>query len=204
MKAKRKNGVLLCCRLTTLSALSRGKLSTPSTVSRWSLSHWPLVAVTVKELRKHCPPAMPVSIKVKALPLNTLGHCRRHAKKFVIELNALMGQEQAIDTLLHEWSHALAWHLVLDKLSKAGVCEKEIFDEISHDETWGCAYSRVYRVSATHILPALEKAEKATQDEKREMEAQIREHRAKHPDGVMPEYDDIPAEVLASIKAKYK
>jgi len=100
-------------------------------------------------LRKLCPPAMPVLVKFSKLPANKLGQCARRRARFVIHLNSELSQNQAIDVLIHEWAHALAWNYSLDKLVKTA--SRELFDEVSHDETWGCAYSRVYRIHTTLV-----------------------------------------------------
>jgi hypothetical protein len=76
----------------------------------------------------------------------------------VIRLNVLLDEDGAVDTLLHEWAHALSWHLVLDRLVKHPDIEQEEFEDACHDEFWGCAYSRVWRAYISHILPSLSDA----------------------------------------------
>ena len=97
-------------------------------------------------LREFCPPAKPVIIRTSWLPRNVLGECHRAPSKFVIRLNNLLRQDQAVETLLHEWAHALAWNFSLDKLARMPGIDPAEFDRSSHDEAWGCAYSRVWRV----------------------------------------------------------
>lgn len=65
-----------------------------------------------------------------------------------------MNEHDAVDTLLHEWAHALSWHLVLDRLSRELDSQAD-FEQASHDELWGCAYSRVWRAYIAKILPSL-------------------------------------------------
>ena len=101
-------------------------------------------------LRKRCPPAMPVLVKFSKLPGDQLGKCARRRTRFVIHLNSEMSQYQAIDVLIHEWAHALAWNYSLDKLVNSA-SSRELFDAVSHDEAWGCAYSRVWRIHTTII-----------------------------------------------------
>jgi Zn-dependent peptidase ImmA (M78 family) len=74
-----------------------------------------------------------------------LGECCRRQRRFVIRLNDQMGENQAIDVLLHEWGHALAWNHLLDRLAKSPDTSPEEFEQASHDEAWGCAYARVWR-----------------------------------------------------------
>ena len=59
-----------------------------------------------------------------------------------------MPENVAVETLLHEWAHALAWNFSLDQLARAPDVDREEFERASHDEAWGCAYSRVWRAYA--------------------------------------------------------
>jgi hypothetical protein len=43
----------------------------------------------------------------------------------------------------------LAWNYNLDRLAKAPDTTDEEFQAASHDEAWGCAYSRVWRAFLT-------------------------------------------------------
>ena len=76
----------------------------------------------------------------------TFGECVRRSERYVIRLNAKMDQNMAIETLCHEWAHALAWNYLLDRLGRDPDVTREEFEAASHDEAWGCAYSRVWRV----------------------------------------------------------
>jgi hypothetical protein len=42
-------------------------------------------------------------------------------------------------------AHALAWNYSLDRLPRTPSIDPAEFDRASHDEAWGCAYSRVWR-----------------------------------------------------------
>ena len=99
-------------------------------------------------LRKQCPAAKPVVVRTAWLPPTTLGECGRRRERFVIRLNRDQSQAQAVETLCHEWAHALAWSYSLDKLARDPRVTKEQFEAAGHDEAWGCAYSRVWRVYA--------------------------------------------------------
>jgi len=79
------------------------------------------------------------------MPGTILGQCGRKKSRFVIRLNNHMRLDEAVETLLHEWAHALAWNFTLDKLSRQPGLDPAEFDRASHDEAWGCAYSRVWR-----------------------------------------------------------
>lgn len=96
-------------------------------------------------LREHCPAAQPVIIRSAWLADETAGECVRRPKRFVIRLNRNLSEAIAVETLLHEWAHALAWNFALDRLAKAPETTAEEFQAAAHDESWGCAYSRVWR-----------------------------------------------------------
>lgn len=120
-------------------------------------SDWTVFRGVLAGLREYCPAAMPVVVRTSRLSDGTLGHCARRNARFVISLNAAMSEHIAIDTLLHEWAHALSWSLVLDRLSRQEALAPGDFQDASHDEAWGCAYSRVWRVYIGRVLPLLEK-----------------------------------------------
>jgi hypothetical protein len=63
----------------------------------------------------------------------------------VVQLNWNLGEPQAVELLCHGWAHALAWNFSLDRLAKTPGINPVEFDRACHDETWGCAYSRVSR-----------------------------------------------------------
>jgi Zn-dependent peptidase ImmA (M78 family) len=88
---------------------------------------------------------MPVVVRTAWLPDTILGQCIRRRQRFVVRLNENMGEPQAVDTLCHEWAHALAWNYSLDRLAKTPGVDPVEFERASHDEAWGCAYSRVWR-----------------------------------------------------------
>ncbi|GDX95576.1 hypothetical protein LBMAG47_12400 [Planctomycetia bacterium] len=88
---------------------------------------------------------MPVVVRASQLSETVLGQCVRRRKRFVVLLNDQMGEPQAVEVLCHEWAHALAWNYSLDRLAKTPGLDPAEFDRASHDEAWGCAYSRVWR-----------------------------------------------------------
>jgi hypothetical protein len=63
----------------------------------------------------------------------------------MVLLNRELKEPQAVEVLCHEWAHALAWNFTVDRLSKTPGLDPVEFDRACHDETWGCAYSRVWR-----------------------------------------------------------
>ena len=98
----------------------------------------------IRILRKECPPAFPVS--VRRLALKDDGFCQKKSDKFIIGIDKTLTEREAIDTLLHEWSHARAWNHLHDAMDE-GEFEKKI-----HDAAWGVAYSEVYRIYEEKLL----------------------------------------------------
>jgi len=106
----------------------------------------------VSRLRELCPTGKPVVIRTAWLPPTTLGECIRRPSRFVIRLNNRLDEQGAIETVLHEWGHALAWNYSLDSLAKQSDVDRDEFERASHDAAWGCAYARVWRTYAVDIL----------------------------------------------------
>lgn len=155
---RRQPGIILCCHRASsssrLEALSYAPTSLIAAGAPRGFAHrpgWNDFREVLAGLRQTCPAAHPVIVRASWLPKNLLGQCVRRDSRFVIRLNNRMGQEQAIDTLLHEWAHALAWNFSLDRLARQKDIDREEFDLASHDETWGCAYSRVWRAYTTFL-----------------------------------------------------
>jgi hypothetical protein len=155
-KKRNSAGRVLCCRRSLCPAQVLGGDEWVSTgggilraARRRSFLTRPDFTVfrkVVAGLREHCPAAYPVVVRTAWLAREILGECIRRRHRFVIRLNNQMDQAQAIETTLHEWAHALAWNYSLDRLASEPGVTPEAFDRASHDEAWGCAYSRVWRV----------------------------------------------------------
>ena len=62
-----------------------------------------------------------------------------------MRLNQDMTQDAAVETLCHEWAHVMSWSFWLDRLARQLDVDPAEFERASHDEAWGCAYSRVWR-----------------------------------------------------------
>lgn len=137
---------ILCCQMLSPSGGIAADVTMPLPPPKNRLDRWKDFRRTLYWLRKGCPPAMPVVVLFSKLPDTVLGNCGRRNKRFVIRLNKRMGECQACDVLVHEWAHAVAWNYSLDALAKAKPNNPAAFDLVSHDETWGCAYSRAWRV----------------------------------------------------------
>lgn len=104
----------------------------------------------VAALKKHAPPAYPISVKRETLRNKTEGVCWKHGKKFIIVVERSLSEPRAIDVLLHEWAHALAWNNLLDTAKT-----DDEFNKLAHDASWGVAYSQVYQIYEQKFLPSL-------------------------------------------------
>jgi hypothetical protein len=146
----RESQPTICCRRTGPYALAVGGLGGARSLDAGQgfqrRPAWEGFRKVLLGLRELCPPAKPVIVRTSWLPRDVLGECRRSRARFVVRLNNQLRQDQAIETLLHEWAHALAWNYSLDRLARTPGVSPEMFDAASHDEAWGCAYSRVWRV----------------------------------------------------------
>lgn len=99
----------------------------------------------VKFLRSNCPLAFPVEVRRVAIKHHD-GLCLKKCDRFLIKINKNLDEIRAIETLLHEWSHARAWKYIYDSLSQ------EEFENISHDASWGVAYAEVYSIFQEKFL----------------------------------------------------
>ena len=141
---------VLCCRRICPSTVTSPLDSHDSSARRSFLERpdWGAFRSVLAVLRETCPPAKPVIVRTSWLPQTVLGECIRRPERYVIRLNDTMPENIAVETLLHEWAHALAWNFSLDQLARALDVDREEFERASHDEAWGCAYSRVWRAYA--------------------------------------------------------
>ena len=94
--------------------------------------------IAVSKLRKAVPPRFPVSVRrAKPTMPKSWAECGLERiggkRKFLILIDPRASHAIAIDCLVHEWAHCLSWSDGHPTLTE-------------HDETWGVAYSKVYRV----------------------------------------------------------
>lgn len=99
----------------------------------------------VKLLLAKCPPTQPIQVTTRNMTKQQLcGSCLTYVDKkgkirrFVLEINSDMSQLTAIDTLLHEWAHALDQSL--NGLSRE-----------PHRNSWGECYAKVWRIYVRHL-----------------------------------------------------
>lgn len=92
-------------------------------------------------LREHFPTAYPVKVSFprvnpRRVKNREWGECYRRGKRMYIRIDSRLTWHIAMDTLIHEWAHAISLkHESLESQRRFGV----------HDEEWGMNYARIYR-----------------------------------------------------------
>jgi hypothetical protein len=82
-------------------------------------------------LKKLCPADRPIRVRRIQRPKAWgYGTCSQGEDAYYISLRASQTYNELVDTLCHEWAHALAW-------------DDDPLDD--HPDEWGIAYARVYR-----------------------------------------------------------
>lgn len=84
----------------------------------------------LKFLKAEFPAEFPVSIRRLKLSHKLDGDCLLMADHYRIRINRNLSEKEAIETLIHEYSHVISWNR----------CATDC-----HCTEWGKAYSRVYR-----------------------------------------------------------
>ena len=64
----------------------------------------------IRFLKKTFPTDLPVIVRRVSLPKHLDGDCQRKIDQYLIRIEKTLPEHEAIDTLLHEFSHTLAWH----------------------------------------------------------------------------------------------
>lgn len=103
-------------------------------------------------LREHLPAAFPVIVRTARLGDGIDGQCVRRARRFVVLLDRRLSCDQAVEALLHEWSHARAWNHRLDR-AVAGKMALADFEAVAHGGEFGVAYAACWRTFVIRILP---------------------------------------------------
>lgn len=83
----------------------------------------------IRFLKKTLPPEYPVRVRRTNIANNLDGDCKLKDGQFFIRIDKTLPEYYAIDVLLHEFAHCLAWGK----------------DDDHHGLNWGKAYSLVYR-----------------------------------------------------------
>lgn len=89
-----------------------------------------------RKLRKAAPTQHPVRIRRESAGKGRLADCALEvsgrSRRFVIRIRPEARFQEALDSLIHEWAHALAWSVGHPTLT-------------DHDEVWGVCLSKAYR-----------------------------------------------------------
>lgn len=91
----------------------------------------------VRFLKDSFPQDYPVSVRRVKMSKAYDGDCELKKKYFLVRINNRLPEHVAIDTLLHEYAHCVAWN-------------KCMVDH--HCSEWGKAYSKIYRAFLKEFL----------------------------------------------------
>jgi hypothetical protein len=99
----------------------------------------------LRMIRKECPISVPIRVVSRNLETERLcGSCTTYVfqdssiEKFLIEIDNSLTRISAVDTLLHEWAHAM-------DQDRNGVTTD------SHRDSWGLCYAEAWRAYTTKI-----------------------------------------------------
>lgn len=135
--------------LSRVATLAENRLSF---LKRPDYTHFQEVAAG---LRKWCPTAFPVIIRTGKVSGNADGLTKRNRNRFVIHLDRYLNEKSAVEVLIHEWAHCMAWSLMHDKASdefNAGRLAWAEFERATHDASFGVAYAQAWAVYSSEIL----------------------------------------------------
>jgi Zn-dependent peptidase ImmA (M78 family) len=91
----------------------------------------------VKFLTAEFPAELPIKARRLKISCKLNGDCLLRDDHYRIRINRELPEHEAVDVLIHEWAHVLAWH-------KCG--------EDFHCDEWGKSYSRIYRKFSKEFL----------------------------------------------------
>jgi len=111
----------------------------------------------VRHLTEHAPLNAPALIRVRLIPVWGLCSWRADLGAYLIEIEAAQPYHAILDTLVHEWAHAMVWD------ASPIACEA---GDAAHGPLWGVAQARAY-VLALAARVELDEPE-AAQDEPQE------------------------------------
>lgn len=83
----------------------------------------------IRLLTRYCPTERTVMV-VRAGRIRHWADCQVDNGSFMIRLSSALDRVSLVETLAHEWAHAMTWGLT----------------NVDHGDAWGKAYSRCYRV----------------------------------------------------------
>jgi hypothetical protein len=111
-------------------------------------------------LHEALPAKLPIDARLGWVKKSSLGVCTCFDTHFRIRVSSRLSEWSAIEVLVHEWAHALAWDAYknVPYWPWAPVAENQ---KPFHGDAWGRAYSKVYRVVFFDIIPQIYKGQQA-------------------------------------------
>ena len=106
------------------------------------------------------PARLPIDVRLAHVRDGIYGYCGYETTHFRFWVSSRLSQEFAIDVLIHEWAHALAWPRDEDSLTCRWM-PISVRGPLDHNSAWGRAYAKVYSTVRSEILPRLRKQERA-------------------------------------------
>lgn len=97
----------------------------------------------LRYLKKNLKLPRPVSVRRVKMPAGSAGDCSYHKRRFYIRIERTLPEFSAMETLMHELGHCLAWH------------------DDNHGRDWGAAYSKTFRTYLNWIAEEEENEEAA-------------------------------------------
>lgn len=140
-----------CHRLRASTHPQQGGVCSPSRRSFLKEPSYDAFREVVAALRAKCPAAFPVIVRTAVLPDSLDGLATRSAQRFVIRVDSRLSEGVAIATVIHEWAHCLGWNHLLDRAvddHAAGRISTGEYEDVSHGEVFGVAYSACYRAAS--------------------------------------------------------
>lgn len=115
----------------------------------------------VEILQQVLPAELPVVVRLGSPGPNRLGYCCRRESQFHICISNGIRQEFAVEVLIHEWAHALAWPRTVDLLAASRMPRTQR-QRPFHGTDWGKAYSEVYCAVKLDIAPEVSRELRAS------------------------------------------
>ena len=114
----------------------------------------------VELLQQLLPAKLPVIVRLGSPGAGCLGYCSRLKSTFRICIDSRLSEEFAIEVLMHEYAHALAWPRKSDDLASSRLPRAQR-QRPFHGTDWGKAYSQVYCAVALDITPEVNREQRA-------------------------------------------
>jgi hypothetical protein len=86
----------------------------------------------LRDALKAANPTITVSVRRCRVPRSLCGDCRRMSDHFLVRVDSQASSQEQLDTLVHEFAHAIAW----TEWESTG----------NHGKVWASAYADCYRI----------------------------------------------------------